>query len=332
MNTPLISPDAIIVKNLIKKFKEGKEVVTAVNNISFSVKKGEIFGLLGPNGAGKSTTLNILNGLISKDSGVIKILGFEPEENWEYVKNRINVSTAYYSLSELLTIKQNLIIYARLYGLRKETIEPKINELLTLFELQHLKDRKVIQLSSGEKTRVSLCKGFINDPEVLFLDECTVGLDPDIAEKTRMIIKNYQKKNNTTIVFTSHYMAEVEQLCDRIAFMNHGEILKIDTADNFKKMITKNTVDLSIKENYTAVKRILKERKAVIVSSGKISKNQKEEKISFEISSTTDELYKIMNLLFQAGVKISDMHVTKATLEDIFIHYSRTNKKMVQQK
>ena len=179
---------AIEVINLRKTY--GK--VVAVDDVSFKVKKGEIFGFLGVNGAGKTTTINMITGLLQKDSGTIKILNHDPEEAWEYVKNRINVSTAYYPLSDALTIRQNLRIYAKIYGVKN--VEQKIMSLMQQFELSHLADRKVADLSSGERTRTALCKGLINDPEVLFLDECTVGLDPDIAEKTRRIIKNYQQK------------------------------------------------------------------------------------------------------------------------------------------
>src|SRR3989338_8946404 len=169
----------IDVSNLVKTFREKGRIIKAVDNISFSVRKGEIFGLLGPNGAGKSTTINILTGLLEKDSGTVRILGFEPERNWEFVKNNSNVATAYSWLSDVLSIRQNLRVYAKLYGVKN--YEQKITELLELFELKDIADRKIIRLSSGENTRAVLCKGLINDPKVLFLDECTVGLDPDIA-------------------------------------------------------------------------------------------------------------------------------------------------------
>ena len=312
------SINTIEVQNLVKTYKERGSIITAVDDISFSVKRGEIFGLLGPNGAGKTTTLNILNGLLTKDSGSIKILGYDPEENWEFVKNKINVSTAYFSLSEQLTIRQNLNVYAMLYNISNK--QQKIDQLLKMFELTALQNRKVIQLSSGEKTRVALCKGFINDPEVLFLDECTVGLDPDIAEKTRMIIKDYQKQNNTTIIFTSHYMHEVEELCNRIAFMNKGKIFKIDTAANFKKLITKNNVEIDIKQNAAAVEKILKEKEIIY---SKTVNNI----ILFEVDSATDELYKLMNLFFKAGVKINDLHINRPTLDNIFIKLARSENK-----
>ena len=271
----------IEVKNLVKTFREKGKTITAVDGISFSVKKGEIFGLLGPNGAGKSTTINMLTGLLEKDSGTIKILGCEPESNWEYVKNNSNVATAYSWLSDVLSIRQNLKVYARLYGIKNQ--KGKINELLGLFELKNIADRKVIRLSSGENTRAVLCKGLINDPKVLFLDECTVGLDPDIADKTREIIKDYQKRHDCTILFTSHYMYEVEELCDRIAFMSDGKIVRIDTSSNLKKLIKKHTVEIAVKKNIKLLREFLEEEGVDIIF-------EKNNSITFEVTTEDDKM------------------------------------------
>ena len=306
--------DAIEVSNLVKTFKEKGKTITAVDNISFKAKKGEIFGLLGPNGAGKSTTINILTGLLEKDSGTIKVLGFEPEKNWEYVKNNSNVATAYSWLSDVLTIRQNLRVYAKLYGVKN--CEHKINELLEMFELKNVADRKIIRLSSGENTRAVLCKGLINNPKVLFLDECTVGLDPDIADKTRGIIKDYQKKNDCTILFTSHYMYEVEELCDRIAFMSNGKIIRIDTSSNLKKLIKKHTVEIAVKKNIKLLREFLKTEGVDIVF-------EKDNSIVFEVTTEEDKMYKVISKIFHKGFMLSNLHVKGPTLDDIFIKIAR---------
>ena len=304
----------IEVNNLVKTFKEkGKEVV-AVDDISFKVKKDEVFGLLGPNGAGKSTTINMLTGLLQKDSGAIKILGWEPENNWEFVKNNTNVATAYSWLSDVLTIRQNLRVYAKLYGVKN--YELKINELLELFELKNVADRKIIRLSSGENTRAVLCKGFINNPKVLFLDECTVGLDPDIADKTRGIIKNYQNKNDCTILFTSHYMYEVEELCDRIAFMSNGKIISIDTSSNLKKLIKKHTIEIAVKKDIKLLKELLKTEGVEIIFA-------KDNSVIFEVTTEHDKMYKVISKIFHKGFMLSNFHVKGPTLDDIFIKIAR---------
>ncbi|MBI4452127.1 ABC transporter ATP-binding protein [Candidatus Woesearchaeota archaeon] len=304
----------IEVQNLVKAFKERGKAITAVNNVSFSVRKGEIFGLLGPNGAGKSTTINMLTGLLEKDSGNIKILDFDPDKNWEYVKNNSNVATAYSWLSDVLTIRQNLRVYAKLYGVKN--YEHKIDELLEMFELKNVADRKIIRLSSGENTRAVLCKGLINNPKVLFLDECTVGLDPDIADKTRGIIKDYQKKNDCTILFTSHYMYEVEELCGRIAFMSNGKIIRIDTSSNLKKLIKKHTVEIAVKKNIKLLKEFLKTEGVDIVF-------EKDNSIVFEVTTEEDKMYKVISKIFHKGFMLSNLHVKGPTLDDIFIKIAR---------
>ena len=306
--------DCIEVYDLVKTFKEkGKEIV-AVDGISFKVKKGEMFGLLGPNGAGKSTTINILTGLLEKDSGTVKILGFEPEKNWEFVKNNSNVATAYSWLSDVLTVRQNLRVYAKIYGVKNT--EKRINELLEMFELGKVADRKVIRLSSGENTRAVLCKGLINNPKVLFLDECTVGLDPDIADKTRDIIKDYQKKNDCSILFTSHYMYEVEELCDRVAFMSNGKIISIDTSSNLKKLIKKHTVEIAVKKDIKPLIEFLKTEGVDIVF-------EKDNSIVFEVTTEKDKMYKVISKIFHKGFMLSNLHVKGPTLDDVFIKIAR---------
>jgi len=306
--------DCIEVYDLVKTFREkGKEIV-AVDGISFKVKKGEMFGLLGPNGAGKSTTINILTGLLEKDSGTVKILGFEPEKNWEFVKNNSNVATAYSWLSDVLTVKQNLRVYAKIYGVKNT--EKRINELLEMFELNKVANRKVIRLSSGENTRVVLCKGLINAPKVLFLDECTVGLDPDIADKTRNLIKNYQKENDTAILFTSHYMYEVEQLCDRIAFMSNGKIVKVDTSANLKRLIKKRIIEIAVKKDVKLLKEFLMAEGINIIFA-------EDNSVVFEVTTEQDRMYKIINKIFHKGFLLSNLHIKGPTLDDIFIKMSR---------
>ena len=304
----------IEVRNLVKTFWERKKKVVAVNDISFNVKKGEIFGLLGPNGAGKSTTINILTGLLEKDSGDVKILGYAPESNWEYVKNNSNVATAYFPLSDILTVRQNLKVYAKLYGVKNH--EKRIDELLRIFEIENKSGRKFITLSSGEKTRVVLCKGLINSPKVLFLDECTVGLDPDIADKTRRIIKDYQRENSCTILFTSHYMYEIEELCDRIAFMSGGKIINIDTSSNLKKLIKEHTVEIAIKQDVKSLKKFLETEGMEVIITDQNS-------IVFEVTTENDRIYKIMNKIFKKGFMLTHLNIKTPTLDDIFIKIAR---------
>ncbi|MFH1409824.1 MAG: ABC transporter ATP-binding protein [Nanoarchaeota archaeon] len=304
----------IEVKGLVKRFKIAGKPKAVVDNVSFKVKKNEIFGLLGPNGAGKTTTINMLTGLLEKDEGEIRILGHIPEEKWEYVRNRMNTSTAYLSLSDVLTVKQNLRVYAMLFDVKNH--EDKIKDLLKKFQISHLAKQRILRLSSGEKTRVSLCKSLINDPEVLFLDECTVGLDPEIAEHTRNLIKDYQDRRECSILFTSHYMYEVEELCNRIAFMSKGKIIRTDSAENLKKSIKDNQVEIAVKENAKDLRTFLKLEGLEILKS-------RENTIIFQVTRDDDKLYKIMNKIFAKGFKLSNLHIKNPTLDDIFIKFAR---------
>ena len=297
------------VKNLKKAYYYKGKKIEAVRGISFDIKKGEIFGLLGANGAGKSTTINILAGLLSEDAGKIRILGKDPKEDWEYVKNNMNVSTAYYPLSSILSIYENLKVYAKLYNIK--AYEKRIDDLIRMFGLQKLRNKRVGKLSSGEQTRVALCKGLINNPKVLLLDECTVGLDPVIAEKTREIIRSFSKDHKTAILFTSHYMYEVEELCNRIAFMSNGRIVSIGSSAKLKQAIKKHTVRMRVMEGKNNLKVFLK-HKGIEVDF--LKRNE----VKFEVSAKGDELYSLLNSLFQRGVRIRDLHIKRPTLDDIF--------------
>ncbi|MBI5375031.1 MAG: ABC transporter ATP-binding protein [Candidatus Schekmanbacteria bacterium] len=302
--------DKIITINNLKKRYGGDE---ALKGISFDVRRGEIFGLLGPNGAGKSTTINILLGLINFDSGKISILGREFPKEREYISQRMNIVAARTSLTGILTVMENLKIYAKIYNVRNH--DKKIAELLEIFEISDLKNKKLQTLSAGQHTRVTLCKGLINDPEVLLLDECTMGLDPDIAEKTRRVIKFIQQEKNTTMIFTSHNMAEVEELCHRIAFVNKGEIIKTGTADELKKIIRRQTITIRAADAQHIGK--------VFEINGIETAEYNGETISIEIENSDGSMQMILDLLARNGIKVKDITSRGASLEDIFIKISR---------
>lgn len=307
----------IEVKNLRKVFKTGKTEFEAVKGISFNVKPGEILGLLGPNGAGKSTTINMLTGLLASDGGEIKIFGLDPEKNWEQVKNRMNVATAYEKLSGNLTVRQNLMIYAGIYGVKNR--KEKIAKLSKMFGLENLMDRLSNKLSSGENTRLVLAKSLLNDPEVIFMDECTVGLDPDMAEKTRQIIKEYNEKTNCSIIFTSHYMYEVEELCDRIVFLKEGKVISIGTPDDIKKSMTNETIEFNVSKNRPKLFGILNSHKIRwTILEGNM--------IRFDIDTDKHNLQDILNAITNSDIEFGNLHIYKPTLDDFFIKIARTKK------
>jgi ABC-2 type transport system ATP-binding protein len=209
----------IEVRGLTKCFGD----VCAVKDISFELRRGEILGILGPNGAGKTTTMHMLLGLTTPSSGDIKIFGLNPEKNREEILGRINFSSSYVSLPYSLTVRENLLVFARLYGVKNK--KAKIDELMRLFEIENIKNELIRKLSSGQITRVSLAKSLLNDPEILLLDEPTASLDPDIADKTRRLLSDRKDRDNISILYTSHNMKEMEDLCDRLIFLDHGRII-----------------------------------------------------------------------------------------------------------
>ncbi|MBI5599485.1 MAG: ABC transporter ATP-binding protein [Deltaproteobacteria bacterium] len=195
----------------------------AVDNISFDILRGEIVGLLGPNGAGKTTTLHMLLGLTTPTAGDIRILGRNLEKDREEILSRVNFSSSYVSLPYSLTVWENLSVFAGLYGVKRPG--EKLKGLIKTFEIEDIKDSATRKLSSGQITRVSLAKSLLNDPEVLFLDEPTSSLDPDMADRTRKLLKDIKEKKGLSILYTSHNMKEMEEMCDRIIFLDRGKIL-----------------------------------------------------------------------------------------------------------
>lgn len=227
--------NAMEVENLKKTYEKREDATPALKGINFTVGEGEIFGILGPNGAGKSTTLNILIGLLTPTSGSVKVFGKNFFENEEEIKNKMNIATAYADLAQNLTVYQNLKVFAFLYGVKD--YKNKIEGLLEQFQISELRNQRVDSLSAGQKTRVNLCKSLINDPEFLLLDEPTASLDPAIAAHVRNMLLEIQKQRKLTIIFTSHNMPEVEQMCNRVALLHKGEIYKIDTPKNLQEFL-----------------------------------------------------------------------------------------------
>ncbi|GIX06925.1 MAG: ABC transporter [Candidatus Poribacteria bacterium] len=213
----------IQVEGLTKRFGD----LVAVDNLSFSVQRGEILGLLGPNGAGKTTTIQMMLGLTTPTAGTVRILGMDIRRHRREILQRVNFSSAYVALPSNLTVLENLTVFAWLYGIRRP--RKRIEALLELFEIPQVLHQITGALSSGQQTRVNLCKAFLNDPEVLFLDEPTASLDPDIAEKVRSTLLHIQKERGVTMVYTSHNMREVELVCDRLLFLSRGKVIASGT-------------------------------------------------------------------------------------------------------
>lgn len=229
------------VKGLTKRFGQ----LTALDSLTFRVCKGNILGLLGPNGAGKTTAIHCLLGLVTPTSGSIRIMGMDVAKQRRRILSRVNFSSAYTALPSNLTVRENLVVFARLYGLR--SARQRIDTLLELFEIAETADRLTGSLSSGQLTRLNLCKAFLNEPEILFLDEPTASLDPDIAAKVRVRLHELQRQRGLTMIYTSHNMQEVEQLCDRVIFLAKGRIvMQGSPAEIIRQSKSKSLEDLFI--------------------------------------------------------------------------------------
>ena len=207
------------VENLGKTFGEFR----AVDNVSFGIERGEIIGLLGPNGAGKTTTIHMILGLITPTSGRISIFGKSMATHRGEILEHVNFTSPYATFPFRLTVLENLKVFSRIYNLKRP--RERIDELLERFGIAKLRDKPISGLSSGENTRVGLCKAFMNDPKLLLLDEPTAYLDPEIAWQVKNTLLDAQREKGTTILYTSHNMDEVERMCKRIIFLHHGKII-----------------------------------------------------------------------------------------------------------
>ena len=225
------------VRNITKRF--GKLV--AVDDLNLAVRAGEVIGLLGVNGAGKTTVMNMILGLTIPNEGTITVFGRDLQKHRIDILKRTNFCTTYANLPSNLKVWQNLRVFAGLYGIKNPV--DKIEELLDMLGISHLRESITGRLSAGEGTRVNLAKALLNDPELLLLDEPTASLDPDIADKVRKLVLQLQRERSPAILYTSHNMRDIEEVCDRILFLHEGRILAEGTAEEIKSRFEGKDLD-----------------------------------------------------------------------------------------
>ena len=225
------------VRNITKRF--GKLV--AVDDLNLEVRAGEVIGLLGVNGAGKTTVMNMILGLTIPNEGTITVFGRDLQKHRIDILKRTNFCTTYANLPSNLKVWQNLRVFAGLYGIKNPV--DKIEELLDILGISHLRESITGRLSAGEGTRVNLAKALLNDPELLLLDEPTASLDPDIADKVRKLVLRLQRESSPAILYTSHNMRDIEEVCDRILFLHEGRIIAEGTAEEIKSRFEGKDLD-----------------------------------------------------------------------------------------
>lgn len=233
------------VCNLTKRFGD----FTAVDGISFEMRPGEILGLLGPNGAGKTTTIQMLLGLITPTTGGIRMFGLDLATHRETILKQVNFSSTYLSMPQSLTVEENLRFIGNLYGLKH--VSRRIDDMVKVFEMEEFRSKVTRKLSSGQLTRLTLAKAVLTEPRVLFLDEPTASLDPDIAHKTRALLLDVRRTTGLSILYTSHNMKEMEEMTDRIIFLQRGKIV----AEGSAKEITARFGERDLEEVFLRLAR-----------------------------------------------------------------------------
>ena len=310
---------AIKAEGIFKTFRSGwrgKTRKEVLKGIDLQIKEGEIFGILGPNGAGKTTLLSILSTLLLPDRGKVQILGIDALTNGARIRERVNISSGNANFLWSLTVKENLHFYAMLYGLVGRKREEKVNVLIDLLGLREHQNVLFDRISTGMKQRLSLAKCLVNDPDVLFLDEPTVGLDPNAAARIREEIHSIQKERKMTVLLTTHNMREAESLCGRIAFLKEGEILTTGTAEALKRMVRVGDV-VRVEFQGTISEDDLLRADGVINYS--ISRNLCE----IIVDDGERRLGPLVAVLSQGGADIRKVTLRQTDLEDVFIEFAK---------
>lgn len=300
--------NVLVVENLVKTYGNSSTGFTAVDNISFDMKEGEILGFLGPNGAGKTTTIQMLLGILTPTSGSITYFGKDLASHREEILEKINFSSTYTNLPWYLTVKENLTWVAHLYDIKNR--KKKIEEIAQLFKLEGLMNKAIGQLSAGQQTRVNLAKSFLNSPKIMLLDEPTASLDPDIAKYIRDIIYKENEENKISVIFTSHNMAEIEEVCHRVIFVNHGRIIANDKPEKLAQKVEVSHIELLVRDGL---------KRAISYFEEKQIKYKSISKRTIRIDVKEKEISQVLRDIMSHGIIYDEISIDRPTLEDYFL-------------
>src|SRR6195952_3235108 len=308
---PVATP-AIAVTDLVKTFGE----VRAVRGINFEVAMGEVFGFLGPNGAGKTTTINMLCTLAKPTSGAARVNGYDVTTQRDDVRRHIGLVFQDPTLDGYLTAAQNLRLHAELYGIDPGVIAERMDQMLAMVDLADRRDQPVMTFSGGMRRRLEIARGLMHSPRVLFLDEPTIGLDPQTRSSIWRYIRDLQASEGTTIFMTTHYMDEAE-LCDRIAIMDRGEIVVLDSPDTLKAAVGADRVVLGTADNDVALDA-LRDRFGIEAAIA-------EGAVTFHVEAGAALLPRPFADWDPAHPAITSVAVSRPTLDDVFMRYTGSN-------
>src|SRR5579883_37834 len=306
--------DAIVVDHITKKYGD----FTAVDDVSFAVRKGEIFGLLGPNGAGKSTLIRMMTTLLPITGGRAVINGFDVAKEPDAVRQSMGVIPQALTSDIDLTVEENLSIYAKLYGVPAEQRKRNIDELLETVDLSKWRGAQTKTLSGGMRRRLEIARGLVHSPKIFFLDEPTTGLDPVSRVAVWEMLTNIKKNRQLTILITTHYMDEADRLCDRIAIVDHGKLVALDTPSALKASVPgSNVIEAQFEHPAADWEQRLKALPGV-------TSVQNESAGMFRVltgngSATTTAL---VEMAVEADVPVKSLSVQNTTLDDVFVHYT----------
>jgi ABC-2 type transport system ATP-binding protein len=317
--------NAILIEDLSRIYKirgekkKGKKELVALSNINLAIKKGELFGLLGPNGAGKTTLIKILTTLLSPTSGKASVAGFDVYTQTDQIRNRINiVSGGETSGYGLLTVRENLWMFAQFYGIDSKTANSRINRLLEIVGMTERLNTKCSDLSTGLRQKMNIVRGFLTDPEILFLDEPTLGLDVGASRDVRKFIREWVDEDQSrTILLTTHYMVEADELCDRVAIINKGTVLACDSPASLKHQLRKEAIfNIDVDSNASFTSEELEKLPGVM----RVDLFPQDFYTSLEmILSDESVLSSVISTFDKMGLRIRSLQKREPTLEDVFV-------------
>ncbi len=304
--------DDIIVESLTRVFDK----FTAVDAVSFSVPRGELFGLLGPNGAGKTTTINMLSTLLRPTSGAARVAGHDIARERDAVRESIGIVFQEPALDNQLTGRENLEFHAMMYGMGREERRSRIDEVLGLVELTEKSGVKVQNYSGGMKRRLEIARGLVHHPRVLFLDEPTLGLDAQTRRSIWDYIRQLNRAKGVTVILTTHYMEEADYLCERVAIMDHGKFAALDAPARLKDVLGGDAVTMELEGNAGAF--VEQVAAAEWVKTRKLHENV----LTLTLERGERRIPELIAMAQAAGAAVTCVNLRKPSLEDVFLHFT----------